>query len=126
MFIRDQWYIAGWDHEVGRKPLARTICGEPVVLYRSLAGVPVALYDACPHRLLPLSMGMLEGDNLRCKYHGMLFDGAERKHNHGGTRKCIDLLPRQILPEHNFLTCVLWIEPDEERSVLLYFLREPL
>lgn len=76
MFIRNQWYIAGWDHEVGRSPLARTICNEPVVLYRKLDGAPVALYDACPHRLLPLSMGLLEGDNLRCKYHGMVFDCA--------------------------------------------------
>jgi len=74
MFVRNQWYVAGWDHEVGRKPLARTICGEPVVLYRKLTGEAVALSDACPHRLLPLSMGVIEGDNLRCRYHGMLFN----------------------------------------------------
>ncbi len=89
MFIRDQWYIAGWDHEVGRKPLARTICNEPVVLYRTLAGAPVALYDACPHRLLPLSMGMLEGDNLRCRYHGMLFDGAGQ---------CVEAPSQEVAP----------------------------
>ena len=34
--------------------------------------------DACPHRLAPLSIGLVEGDNLRCKYHGVLFDGAGR------------------------------------------------
>ena len=31
MFLRNQWYAAGWDHEVGGKPMARTICGEPVM-----------------------------------------------------------------------------------------------
>jgi vanillate O-demethylase monooxygenase subunit len=75
MFVRNQWYVFGWDREIGRKPLGRTICGEPIVLYRTLAGAVVALEDACPHRLLPLSMGLIEGDNLRCRYHGVLFDG---------------------------------------------------
>ena len=76
MFLRNQWYVAGWDHEVGRKPLARTICGEPILLYRRLDGTVAAMRDACPHRLLPLSMGILEGDNIRCLYHGFVFNGA--------------------------------------------------
>ena len=62
MFIRNQWYGAAWDKEVGRTPLARTICGEPVVVYRKLDGSAVALEDACPHRLLPLALGKVEGD----------------------------------------------------------------
>jgi len=71
-FIRNRWYIAAWDGEVASKPLARKICGEPIVMYRKLDGSVVAMRDACPHRLLPLSMGIREGDNIRCKYHGML------------------------------------------------------
>ena len=55
MFIRNCWYVAAWDREVSGKPLARTICGEPVVLYRRTDGGAVALADACPHRLLPVS-----------------------------------------------------------------------
>jgi vanillate O-demethylase monooxygenase subunit len=75
MFIRNQWYVAAWDSEVGRKPLGRTLLGEPVVLYRKIDGQVVAMVDACPHRLLPLSMGMIEGDNLRCRYHGVMLNG---------------------------------------------------
>jgi len=56
-FIRNQWYVACWDSELDRTRLARTIRGEPVVLYRRLNRDPVALRDACPHRLLPLSLG---------------------------------------------------------------------
>ena len=74
MFIRNRWYVAGWDREVGRTPLARTICGEPVVIYRREDGTAVALEDACPHRLLPLSMGCVEGDGIRCGYHGLKVD----------------------------------------------------
>lgn len=77
-FVRNRWYVAGWDSEVDRNPLAITICGEPIVLYRRLDRSVVALQDACPHRLLPLSMGVKEGDNLRCKYHGLLLDGEGR------------------------------------------------
>jgi vanillate O-demethylase monooxygenase subunit len=33
-----------------------------------------ALEDRCCHRSLPLSLGKLDGDNVRCGYHGLLFD----------------------------------------------------
>jgi vanillate O-demethylase monooxygenase subunit len=71
-FIRNKWYVAAWDGEVGNAPMSRKICGQPIVLYRKLNGNVVALRDACPHRLLPLSMGIREGDNLRCRYHGLV------------------------------------------------------
>ncbi|MEZ5897807.1 MAG: aromatic ring-hydroxylating dioxygenase subunit alpha [Parvularculaceae bacterium] len=71
-FIRNRWYVAAWDGEVGAAPIARKICGESIVLYRKTDGGVVALRDACPHRLLPLSMGMREGDGIRCKYHGLV------------------------------------------------------
>jgi len=70
-WITNAWYVAAWDHEVDRTPLARTLCGVPVVLYRKLDRGVVALRDACPHRMLPLSMGLREGDSIRCKYHGL-------------------------------------------------------
>jgi phenylpropionate dioxygenase-like ring-hydroxylating dioxygenase large terminal subunit len=73
MFLRNYWYVAGTDDEVGRKPLGRMILGEPVVFFRTEAGVPVAMEDRCAHRHLPLSMGKLVGDDLQCHYHGLRF-----------------------------------------------------
>ena len=73
MFLRNYWYVAAFDHEIGRKPLGRTILGEPVVFFRTETGVPVALEDRCAHRHLPLSMGKLVGDVLQCHYHGVRF-----------------------------------------------------
>ncbi len=70
-WIKNAWYVAAWDYEVGPSPLARTILGVPVVLWRKLDGAVVAMRDACPHRMLPLSMGIKEGDSLRCRYHGL-------------------------------------------------------
>lgn len=70
-WLTNAWYVAGWDAEVDSVPLARTICGVPMAFYRRLDRSVVAMRDACPHRLLPLSMGLREGDSLRCRYHGL-------------------------------------------------------
>jgi phenylpropionate dioxygenase-like ring-hydroxylating dioxygenase large terminal subunit len=76
MFLRNHWYVAASDSEVGRKPLARMILGEPVVLFRTEDGKAVAFEDRCVHRHLPLSMGKLVGNILQCHYHGLQF-GAD-------------------------------------------------
>lgn len=73
MFLRNCWYVAAWSEEVTRAPLARTFLGLPVMLYRSEGGAPIALEDRCCHRNLPLSMGRIEGDDVRCGYHGLKF-----------------------------------------------------
>ena len=74
MYLYNAWYVAAWDHEVGRQPMRQTIVGEAVALFRDRAGKPVALVDSCPHRRLPLSLGCVVGDNIQCGYHGMTFD----------------------------------------------------
>lgn len=71
-WVENAWYVAAWDAEIDEAPLARTICGVPMVFYRKLDRNVVAMRDACPHRLLPLSLGIREGDSIRCKYHGMV------------------------------------------------------
>lgn len=73
-FLRNHWYVAAWSSEVGRKPLARVLLGEYVVVYRTEDGHVVALENRCPHRNLPLSAGRLIGDTLECGYHGMVID----------------------------------------------------
>src|SRR3989454_3057033 len=74
MFLRNYWYVAASDHEVGRRPFGRIILGEPIVFYRLEDATPVALEDRCAHRHLPLSMGKLIGDTLQCHYHGLRYD----------------------------------------------------
>lgn len=77
-YPRDAWYVAAWDYEVTRTPLARTVAGRPLALYRTQDGTPVALADACWHRLAPLSMGKVIGDDLQCPYHGIRYNPAGR------------------------------------------------
>ena len=74
MYIRNSWYAVAWGSEVGRDILARTICNEPIVLFRQEDGAPAALEDRCCHRHLPLSQGKLIGDVVQCGYHGLQFN----------------------------------------------------
>lgn len=75
-FPLNAWYVAAWSHEVGRQELlARTICNTPIVFWRKSDNTIAALEDACWHRLLPLSLGRLDGDEVVCRYHGLAFDG---------------------------------------------------
>lgn len=74
MFVRNAWYAAGWIGDFGRGCVeARQLLGEPVVFYRGESGQLVALEDRCSHRLAPLSYGRIEGNDLRCQYHGLRF-----------------------------------------------------
>jgi phenylpropionate dioxygenase-like ring-hydroxylating dioxygenase large terminal subunit len=74
MFLKDAWQVAAFAKDVGRHLLARTLANEDVILYRTLEGDPVALYNTCPHRLVPLSLGKLVDNNVQCAYHGLCFD----------------------------------------------------
>ncbi|OHV57238.1 hypothetical protein BCD48_43115 [Pseudofrankia sp. BMG5.36] len=68
------WWVAARSAEVGSDLLARRIADRPMVLYRTNEGAVVAIDDMCPHRWLPLSKGRREGDQVRCGYHGLLFN----------------------------------------------------
>ncbi len=77
-FLRNQWYTAATSTEIGAKPLARTICNEPLVIFRGQDGTVAVLTDRCPHRKAPLSAGEVVGNDIQCGYHGIRFaaDGA--------------------------------------------------
>jgi phenylpropionate dioxygenase-like ring-hydroxylating dioxygenase large terminal subunit len=68
------WYAACLSHDVGRKPLPRSILGQPLVLFRDAARQVGAVLDRCAHRNAPLSHGWVKGGRLVCPYHGWEFD----------------------------------------------------
>lgn len=73
MLLKSHWYVAAWAHEVARELFPRRLLGEPVILYRTIAGRVVALEDRCLHRRAPLSLGRLLGDEVECGYHGLRY-----------------------------------------------------
>lgn len=80
-FLRNMWYAAALSEEIADAPFPRTICDEEVVFFRRADGAIAALEDRCAHRHAPLSLGRVEGDAIRCGYHGLLFgpDGMCRQ-----------------------------------------------
>lgn len=65
----------------GKGPMSTILLGERVVLV-DLTGQIHAFEDRCPHRGASLGLGMVEGDKLRCRYHGWAFDKMA---------KCVDI-----------------------------------
>src|SRR3970040_745751 len=89
-FLMNCWYVAAWDHElIDGKLLARTLLEKPVVLYKGESGKVWALDNRCAHRGAKLSNGRLEGDCVRCMYHGLKFDP-------GG--KCVQIPGQDNIP----------------------------
>src|SRR5579863_10030435 len=75
----DYWYPVAWSHEL--RPgtaLGRRFAAEPIVLYRSMDGRVFALEDRCAHRQVPLHLGVVEGDQIKCHYHGWTYDCSGR------------------------------------------------
>ena len=52
------------------------IMSERFTLYRGESGAPHVVAFRCPHRGTQLSAGWVEGDSIRCMYHGWRFNGA--------------------------------------------------
>jgi phenylpropionate dioxygenase-like ring-hydroxylating dioxygenase large terminal subunit len=72
--VTEAWYVACLSRQLRAKPLAVSLLGTPIVLYRGADGNAAALLDRCPHRNAPLSIGSIRGENLQCAYHGWEFD----------------------------------------------------
>jgi phenylpropionate dioxygenase-like ring-hydroxylating dioxygenase large terminal subunit len=73
----DHWYPLAWSYEVkAAKPHACRFADLPIVLFRGKSGQVHALEDRCAHRQVPLSLGVVEGETLKCGYHGWRYDCA--------------------------------------------------
>ncbi|WP_370679845.1 Rieske 2Fe-2S domain-containing protein [Comamonas sp. GB3 AK4-5] len=105
-FPLNQWYVAGFSWELKEAPLARTLLGHPLVLFRCADGQVAALEDRCCHRELPLSCGTVEGRGLRCGYHGLLFDRGGR---------CLEIPGQERIPAK---ACVKSFELRERDQIL--------
>ena len=73
--LRRSWQplIPGDELEPGA-PKRVQLLGEYFTAYRGEDGVAHVVEDRCPHRLTMLSLGWVEGDNIRCFYHDWMFD----------------------------------------------------
>jgi vanillate O-demethylase monooxygenase subunit len=71
------WHPVAFSSSVRDRPLAARLLDEPLVVFRSSAGVTVAR-DLCLHRGARLSLGHMDGDTLVCGFHGFHYDPTGR------------------------------------------------
>ncbi len=65
----------GGRHPSALNPIRVTMLGEHLILFRGSNGEPHLLGEHCSHRGTSLFYGRVEGDRIRCMYHGWLYAG---------------------------------------------------
>ena len=91
----DFWYPLARSRQVKvGKALAVSFAGDPIVLVRPNNGEIFALEDRCAHRQVPLSLGVVDGDCIKCGYHGW-------RYNHTGKCVGVPYLDKCSLRPHN-------------------------
>ena len=75
-YLRLFWQPIYHSHELvtGRAVPIRILC-EDFTLYRGKSGKSFVVGSRCAHRGMPLHPGWVEGDEIRCFYHGWKYDG---------------------------------------------------
>ncbi len=69
------WYPVARSRDVKRgKTQAVTFAGEPIVLVRTKLGELFALENRCAHRQIPLHVGAVQDNTIKCGYHGWEYD----------------------------------------------------
>ncbi|MFK7917025.1 MAG: Rieske 2Fe-2S domain-containing protein [Ilumatobacter sp.] len=71
--LRNHWYVVAESVDVETAPVAITLLGRDLVIWRSSSGEVVAAPDRCPHREAPLSEGTVHDGCVVCPYHGWKF-----------------------------------------------------
>lgn len=75
--LKEAWYAAALSTELtAKRPLARVILEQPLVLWRTDGGRAVAMEDRCAHRNAALSAGAVFDGRIGCPYHGWVYDGT--------------------------------------------------
>jgi phenylpropionate dioxygenase-like ring-hydroxylating dioxygenase large terminal subunit len=78
MIEATHWHPVALIDDVAHQPLAVTLLGQPLVLWRDTSGQVQAWADQCPHRGAKLSLGRVHGGVLECPYHGWQFEASGR------------------------------------------------
>jgi len=117
--LKQAWYVACPSRDLERRPLARTVLGHPMVLFRGSDGKATALLDRCAHRNVPLSIGTLVEGRIECRYHGWQYGTNGRCEKIPGLCDGFDRIARNVphfatVEENGFV----WVfaSPDETPS----------
>src|SRR5581483_2448887 len=76
-YLRRFWQPVYRSRDLARgKAVPIQIMSEDLTLYRGQSGEAHVVAFRCAHRGTQLSTGWVEGDNIRCRYHGWMYDAT--------------------------------------------------
>jgi 5,5'-dehydrodivanillate O-demethylase len=76
-YLRMFWQPVCCSYELAAgRALPVRILGEDFTVYRGASGTPYMVGPRCAHRGTQLSVGSVEGECIRCFYHGWKYDGS--------------------------------------------------
>src|SRR5438876_11691555 len=76
-FMRRFWQPACRSEDLpAKRAVVWTMMNEKFTLFRGESGAAHAIDFRCAHRGTQLSTGWVEGDCVRCRFHGWLYDGT--------------------------------------------------
>lgn len=106
------WYVVAFSRELPPGGvLGRRFAGQDLVLFRTRSGRPVALDAYCPHLGAHFAYGgTVEGETIRCPFHGFRFDaeGTCVATGYGTKPPPSAAAPRWVLREQNDLLLVYY------------------
>ena len=114
-YLRNTWYVASWSADLPQGELVgRTICEQPIVLYRCLDASPAAIVDQCAHRFAPLSRGRVCGERVECPYHGLRYDetGHCVENPHGRISPALHIASFPVVERHS----LVWVWLGEQAA----------
>lgn len=87
--LRRFWHPIAVSREVvNGKGKAVRLLGEDLALYRGESGEPHLVAGRCAHRLTLLHTGWIEGEEIRCMYHGWKYDASGKCVERPAERNC--------------------------------------
>lgn len=140
MFVNNCWYAAGWSRDFAPEQLAPvTMLNEPIVIFRTGEGAPVALQDRCCHRFAPrgvrvqnwISSGPSQMMPSTSKTRtdiwqtydfvvpGIFLLGADF-YPEGTARMFPDCEPREVEPLHRQFTCQAVTPLTNDRACYIF------
>jgi vanillate O-demethylase monooxygenase subunit len=119
MFAKNCWYVAANAEDVSAsEPHACQVAGVDLVLYRNTEGKVVAMADKCCHRLAKLSLGRIEGSDIRCMYHGIKFsDQGQCREIPGQDKIPKNFCVQTYVVEQRYSWIWVWIGDDSKADV---------
>jgi phenylpropionate dioxygenase-like ring-hydroxylating dioxygenase large terminal subunit len=121
------------------KARAVRLLGEDLTLYRGQSGRAYLVGGKCAHRLTLLHTGWVEGERIRCMYHGWQYDGSGLCVHRPAEKEATSEIRIDGYPVHEYCGVIfaymgegnapafdLWRKPSFEKPGMLIFPRKEI